>query len=374
MIVRRIAAILFLPMMFAFGSGVYLYLGTMKSKVVKERAQLPTVTKAKFVLPGTMFVVQSGRLFKLKDGGFSEIGPAGDWSMPTLTPDHTQLIAVLRAAQYSDLYLLDLNGQIIRRLTHDDSRILDANHWAFYPRVSSDGTSVFYSYDSPKSGYQVDFAIWSMPLKGSQTQARRHTTPDPYPYIQRTGGDVSPVAMSATKFLFVRHSIDPSTDVHTQIWLQDRPSVLGYPATDGKPLTDAAQSCSQPSLSPDGTQLAMICSDGKQTSRLEVAPFNGSVLGPARVLLTGGLYAQPTWSPDGHGLAYFAPSGAAGHFELWYLPLPVAATLSATASASPSPGGAVSATVTPTPTPAAPAPVQVTQGVDLSATSPPVWY
>jgi len=28
----------------------------------------------------------------------------------------------------------------------------------------------------------------------------------------------------------------------------------------------------------------------------------------------------------------------------------------------------------PTPTPAPPAPVQVTQGVDLTATSPPAWY
>ncbi len=35
MILRRLAAFLFFPMMFAFGSGVYLYLGTMKSKVVK---------------------------------------------------------------------------------------------------------------------------------------------------------------------------------------------------------------------------------------------------------------------------------------------------------------------------------------------------
>jgi WD40-like Beta Propeller Repeat len=377
MIVRRIAALLFLPMMFAFGSGVYLYLGTLKSKVVKERAQLPTVTKPKFVLPGTMFVVQSGRLFKLNSGSFTEIGPAGDWSMPALTPDHTQLVAVLRAGQYSDLYLLDVNGQVIKRLTHDDSRTLEFNHWTFYPHVSSDG-SIFYSYDSPKNGYQVDFAIWSMPLKASQAQARRHTTPDPYPYLQRSGGDVSPVALSATKFLFVRHSVDPSTAVHTQIWLQSRPSVLGYPATDGKPLTSSADDCSQPALSPDSSQLAMICTDGK-TTRLEVAPFNGSVLGPARVLLAGGLYAQPTWSPDGTALAYYAPAGAAGHFELWYLSLPVAATPSPSASATASTThaaspSAASSTVVPTPSPAAPVPVQVTQGVDLTATSPPAWY
>jgi hypothetical protein len=119
----------------------------------------------------------------------------------------------------------------------------------------------------------------------------------------------------------------------------------------------------------------MVCSHGKQSTVLEVAPFNGTALGPARVLLDGGLYASPAWSPDGKALAYFAPQGLAGHFQLWYLALPVAATPSASISPSPSPSTPANASsiVAPTPTPA-PVPVQVTEGVDLSATSPPVWY
>jgi hypothetical protein len=92
-------------------------------------------------------------------------------------------------------------------------------------------------------------------------------------------------------------------------------------------------------------------------------------------LLDGGLYASPAWAPDGKALAYFAPQGLAGHFQLWYLALPVAATPSASISPSPSPSTPANASsiVAPTPTPA-PVPVQVTEGVDLSATSPPVWY
>ena len=362
MILRRVAAILFLPMMFAFGSGVYLYLGTLKSKVVKERPQLPTVTKPKFVLPGTMFVVQEGRLFKLSRGGFTEIGQAGEWSQPTLTPDHTHLVAVLRSGHSSDLYLLDLDGHVQKRLTRNDSRIIDANHWAFYPSVSPDGTTLMYSFDSPKQ-HGVDLAVWSMPLNGNQSQARRWTEP-----YWSTGGDVSPIPLSRGGLLFVRHSIDPSTAVHSRIYYQSRPFALA------KPLTDEAKDCSQPALSPDGTQLAMICTDGKLTTRLEVAPFTGSALGPAKVLLTGGLYAAPAWSPDGQALAYFAPAGATGHFQLWLLALPVAATPSPTASASPSAGGGALSTVAPTPLPTHPVPVQVTQGVDLTATSPPVWY
>ena len=117
----------------------------------------------------------------------------------------------------------------------------------------------------------------------------------------------------------------------------------------------------------------MVCSHGKQSTSLEIAPFNGSALGARHVLLEGGLFASPAWSPDGKALAYFAPQGLAGHFQLWWLALPVAATPppSAAASASTSKTGGASSIVAPTP---APSPVQVTEGVDLSATSPPVWY
>ena len=347
MILRRIAAILFLPVMLAFGSGVYLYLGTLKSKVVQSRPVLPIATKPKFVLPGTMFVVQEGRLFKLEAGSFTEIGPGGEWSQPTLTPDHTRMVAVMRSGFSSDLYLLDLGGHVLKRLTKNDSRYIDLNHWAFYPRISPDGANVVYSFDSPKAN-GVDLSVWSMPLSGAQYQARRWTDPNWY-----TGGDVSPIPLASGGLLFVRHSIDPSTTVDSRIYYQSRALAIA------KPLTTEADDCSQAALSPDGTELAMVCSHGKQTAALEVAPFTGTALGPARVLLDGGLYASPAWSPDGKALVYFAPQGQAGHFQLWWLPLPVPPT--------PSPS------VAPTPTPAF-APVQVTEGVDLSATSPPAWY
>jgi Tol biopolymer transport system component len=355
-ILRRIAALLFVPLLVAFGSGVYFYLGTLKSKTVKEHAELPTAAKPKFVLPGTMIVVQDGRLFKLEEGGFTEIGPSGDWSEPALTPDHSAMVVVKRSGLSSDLYLLDTNGRVIKRLTQDSSRIVNGNHWTFYPRVTSDGKSVVYSYDSPKYGYQVDFSIWTMPLNGTQLQARRRTIPNSH-----TGGDINPVPLSGTSILYVSHSIDPSTAVHSQIMLQTRAFA------EPRPLTALSDNCSQPALSADGKQLAMICTGGKQTARLEVAPFNGTTLGPAKVLVENGLFAQPTWSPDGTALAYFAPTGSAGHFQLWYLVLPPAATPTASASASASASSTpVAATV--------PTPIQVTQGVDLTATSPPAWY
>jgi Tol biopolymer transport system component len=359
MMARRIAAILFVPLMIAFGSGVYLYLGTLKSKVVKERAQIPTVIKPKFVLPGTMFVVQTGRLYKLNGGNFTEVGPSGDWSQPALTPDHQRLIVVSRSNQFSDLVMLDLSGHVIKRITKDDARIIDANHWAFYPRVSSDGSTLIYAFDSPKRN-GVDLSIWSMPLNGSQSAARRWT--DPYFY---TGGDVSPIPLGSGGVLFVRHSIDQSTAVHSQIYYQSHPLGLG------KALTDLTDDCIEPALSPDGTQLAMICSHGRQTTSLEVASFNGTTLGARRVLADNGLFASPAWSPDGKALAYYAPFGPAGHFQLWYLAVSPTASPNAAATPSTTAGGSSPPIVFPT---AQPTPIQVTEGVDLTATSPPAWY
>jgi Tol biopolymer transport system component len=369
-IVRRLAAILFVPLMFAFGAGVYFGLGTLKSKAVKERAQLPTVTKPKFVLPGTMFVVQAGRIFKLNSGSFTEIGPSGNWSQPSLTPDHSHLVAVLTTGYSSDLYLLDTNGAVVKRLTHNAGtlRHITQNHWAFYPHVSTDGQSVFFDYDYPKFTYNdpgVDLSVWSMPIQGTVAQGRRWT--DPYSY---TGGDTDPIPTGGG-VLFVRHTIDPTTAVHSQIEIQTRP--LAFP----RALTPAADDCTEPSLSPDSKQVVMICSHSGKFTTLEVAPFNGVALGPRRILLQGGLYAAPAWSPDGTAIAYYAPVGITGHFELWYMAVPppptpmpspsVSATGAATASAS------VRATPIVFPTPA-PAPIQVTQGVDLTATSAPAWY
>jgi hypothetical protein len=360
MIVRRIAAIMFVPLMIAFGSGVYLFLGSLKSKAVREQAQLPTVTKPKFVLPGTMFVVQDGRIFKLNKGSFTEIGPSGEWSQPTLTPDHAHLVAVQRSGYSSDLYLLDLNGNVVKKLTSNSSRNISYNHWAFYPHVSSDGQMLFFDTDNPKFSSVdpgVDLSVWAMPLNGRQSQGRRWT--DPYWY---TGGDTTPIPVPGG-IVFVRHSIDNTTAVHSQIYFQARALAIA------RPLTPAADNCSEPSLSPDSTKLVMICAHTGQSLTLEVAALSNGALGPRRVLLSGGLFAAPAWSPDGSAVAYFAPVGVSGHFELWYLAIPQQATPAPSASAPTT--AAATPIVFPTPQPT---PVQVTQGVDLSATSAPAWY
>lgn len=126
----------------------------------------------------------------------------------------------------------------------------------------------------------------------------------------------------------------------------------------------------------------MVCTGGKQFASLEIAHFDGSSLGPAQVLVSGELAAQPTWSPDGSSLVYLAPQGVSGHFQLWLQPVPVPAPPASTAptpGATPRGSQASRATPTapqpPTPTPSPlPQPIQLTSGLDFDATSTIAWH
>jgi Tol biopolymer transport system component len=368
-VIRRLGIVVLLLLMASFGIGVYGYLGSLKATPkVNARAVLPSHSRPKFYLQGTMFLAQGGAIFRLRSGEFTQIA-SGNWMQPTVTPDHTHLVAVLRSGQMSDLYLLDLDGHVVKQLTHNASRNTSFNHWSFFPRVSPDGKTVFYSYDpkDPNNLHRVDLAVYAMPLSGTQTRALRWT--DPY---HLSGGDVQPIPLPTGGLLYTKYNFDEQGHSYSQIWLQRGPFTISV----GKALTAPADSCSQPALSPDGTRIAMICSGGQQVERLEVASFDGSSLGPATVLVDGQLAAAPAWSPDGSGLAYLAPVGPAGHFQLFYLQVlpgttPTPATPTATATATAAASAAASPSPSPTP---APTPLQVSADLDFDTTASPAWY
>lgn len=339
---RPLLVIVVLVLAAGFGLGVYHGLGLLRNTAALQGTVTdPTQATALVDLPGTIVVAQSGNLYSLRNGHFTRIGTGG-WTEPAVTPDHQHLIAVHRTQDFSDLYELSTAGAVQRQLTNNASSQVELNHWSLYPNVSPDGTEVYYSYDHKyfAGSYLVDLSVYRQPLNGSQRQAQAWSTPN-----EGTGGDLQPLALASGGLIYSKAEIDNATDqVFSQIWYQRGQR------TRGAPLSPAGQRCQQPALSPNGTQVAMICSAvGSSVAQLEVAPLDlGQVTLGAPTVLATGLPAAPAWSPDGKGLVYFAPQGGqTGQFQLSYVQIP---------------------------TKGAPAPRAVTVGDAFDSTAAPAWY
>jgi Tol biopolymer transport system component len=331
---------LLLLSMALFGLGVRSALGLLRTDT-QPLAATPAQQKPAVELPGTLYVAQEGALYRLRGGNFSRFTTdQRGWTQPAVLPDG-RVLAVSRQGDYSDLVILGSNGAVAEQLTHDAATGrnpgIDANHWTFYPTLAPDGTTLFYSYDSPKNGYMVDLATWSRPLQGNAAP-RRWSNPNPY-----TGGDVMPVPLRSGGVIDVSYAVDSKNRITSRVELIARPGATAVP------LTSADADCLWPTLSPDQLTLAMVCTDAQQHANLVTASFDGATLGPLRVLVNDRLVSAPAWSPDGTGLAYLAPSSTGGAFQLWWLE------------------GVTSASKAPHP------PVQVTTGVGLDAGSRPAW-
>jgi len=369
----------------ATGVGVYLYLGSHRSTLTAKAAK-PDAAPAKQGplqrLPGTLYLVQDGTVYRLQHGTFTPIlkAPGGNatWTQPAVTPDGRSLVVVRHDYAYSDLYLVDTAGNVQKQLTHDANNTVELNHWALYPRLSADGNTLYFNYD-PKdiyATYNVVLAVWSVPLNGTinSRTMRKWTVPNGY-----TGGDLQPVPLPAGGVIYTKFGLQTSSGkILGQLWLAPRIGAVG------RALTPPEDDCSQPSLSPDGTHLAMMCTSGKQLADIEVATWDGTNLGPRQVVVTGQLAAQPTWAPDGQSLVYVAAEGITGHFQLWQQPLPPPPTPSPAATPLPTKAttqrartAKPSPTPTPLPTPTPPPlpkPVQLTNNLDFDATSTIAWH
>jgi len=342
---RWLTVILLLALMAGFGFGVNRLIASRKHNIPTEASVFkPSATRPKIVLPGTLYLAQNGDIYRLSDGFFTDLHlstASGSWMQPAYVPNSQDIVAVLRAAEYSNLYLLTSQGAIIRRLSNNANVHLDTvylNHWMFYPHMSADGKTIYFSYDQPKnsSTLAVDLSVWSGTLSG-KLAATLLTNSNPF-----TGGDVDPTPMANGAIIYSKYAIG-SGNAFSQIALQVKP--LNRPII----LTTPAQDCGQPAPSPDGTKVAMICigGTGLQSTRLEVASLSAGKLGTPQTLVNNCLCSAPVWAPDGSGLVYYNTADATGHFELWWIK------------------GALSAAPSP--------PLLVTTNLDFDASSPPSW-
>ncbi len=167
-------------------------------------------------------------------------------------------------------------------------------------------------------------------------ESRQWTNPTAY-----TGGDVGVVPLANGGVLYARYALNSKSLIVSRI------VTVSKPGADPVYLTAEADDCGEPALSPDGSQLAVVCTSDTQTARLEVIPLVNGVAGIPRALINTCLCASPAWAPDGTSLLYLAPADATGHFQLWWLNHADALN------------------------PAAPK--QVTTHLDFDATSAPAW-
>ena len=366
-------------LMAATGVTSYIYLGSRHSKGVAA-PQKPTATTPRaqaFVLPGTVYLAQSGALYSFSAGRFHQLTPEAGWTQPALSPDGLSLLAVKRSGFYSDVYLLTPYGSVVSQLTNNAAPPRSAwdpgaNAWSFYPRLSPDQHTLWMSYDGPKfvgaNYYDVDLAVWAVPLGAQIRQGRAWTTANNY-----TGGDVQPVPVPGG-IIYTKYTYDENGNRAGQLWFTNR---AGSP---GRALTPTGAACLQPAISPDGGHLAMVCTYQKQVSDLTVATWNGSSLTGFQTVIADQLVSEPIWAPDGSGIAYLAPGGPAAPFQLWFLPKNAyePPPPSPIPTPSPTPGGPHNGPLpspTPSPAPVVPVvkPIQVTFNLGFDATSPLAW-
>jgi hypothetical protein len=389
MISRALVAAGIAVLMVFSSVGTYMYLGSRQSKVAAP-AQLPgsiTPSPTALNLPGTLFVTQQGAIFSYSAGRFHQLTAVGaGWTQLAPYPGG-RLLAVKRTLLYSDVYILDRFGKVLRQLTHNTAAARNydpsARHWSFYPRLSFNKKSIFMSYDKPKFGFDVPMSIWSMPVGGNISQGRLWSIA-----IDYTGGDIQPISLR-TGLIYTKYSYGPDcSGLESQLWFTSGPeqayggvrACYPPPGAHGRPLTKAGEGCAQPALSPDGRTMAMVCTYRTQVSYLTLASWNGKTLGPRRTIVNSQLVAQPTWAPDGSGIAFLAPAVLGAGFQLYWLakaaytpptpsPSPVVPT--------PTPGVTPTPSPVPSPSPTGPPlvikPVQLTSNLGLDATSPIVW-
>ncbi len=378
MISRFLLAVMLAFLMVISGISTYVFLGTRQSKAVVP-PQKPTAASPRaqaLTLPGTLYLTQSGAVYSLSAGRFHQLTPEAGWTQPSLYPDGS-LLAVRQTPLYSDVYVLNRFGTPLRPLTNNAApprnNDTGANHWSFYPRVTADGATLWMTYDGLKcSGcYDVSLAVWSMPFGGTIRQAKAWTDGGYY-----TGGDVQPIPLAGGGVIYTKYDYASNIDYRlpsklvSMLWYTNRAN------SAGRRLTDPGDDCRSPSLSPDGTQIAMVCTYEKQVSYLTIASWNGATLGPLRTIVSDQLVAQPTWAPDGSGIAYLAPAVGAGQFQLWWLPKGAYTAPLPSPSPTPTPGGPHNGPL-PTPSPPPPPPpvkrIQVTTNNGFDATSPMAW-
>jgi dipeptidyl aminopeptidase/acylaminoacyl peptidase len=258
-------------------------------------------------LPWRLLYVVDGNLWETDGTTAVQVTEAGSMWQPAF--GDSGIAFVQRSRNASDIWLAT-GDTAARPLTHDASSSASLSHWATQPVFVPGKQSMYVLGDFNKSNTGVgDLAVWELNLQGEIIG--QVTRPPAY-----AGGDQD-VTVNPTdprQLIFTRYSY-AGTQLSEQLqWLN---VTSGGSAV---PLTRDNQASRQASYSPDGTQIAFVQAGPGQEEDLYVARVDVSGNQPELTNVqevARGVIANPTWTPDGTGLAYVALTGA--QFQVWAL-------------------------------------------------------
>jgi hypothetical protein len=264
----------------------------------------PTATPAPDAVWSLLYVAK-GDLWVTDGARTTQLTREGRLSQPSL--DGKTLVYVERGKNYSDLWLAQ-PGAAPRRITHNFSADVTANHWVAQPVLLPGARAVDVLSDENKDSTGVgDLAIWRLDLPSGV--AHQITRPAPY-----TGGDqdVAVDPRQPNTLVFTRYAYAPSGQlVEGLIWLDPAGS------DDAIALTAPDHPSRQASFAPDGELLAFVQTDGPASNDLYVARIETTPqpqLVRQQQVATGTI-AEPVWRPDGAELAYVALANR--RFQIW---------------------------------------------------------
>jgi Tol biopolymer transport system component len=156
----------------------------------------------------------------------------GTLMSPQWSPDGAQIIyqAKGKGEFVGDLFIVDIATGRATRLTHLDS--LSAPLWSMFPRFSTDGETVLFTFPRGELGQQT-WDLWSVPVSGGEpTLVRRDAA----------GGSLSP---DARTIAYIQGS-----GLFGDVWLADADGA------DARPLVTGEGELMPPRWSPDGSRIA----------------------------------------------------------------------------------------------------------------------
>jgi Tol biopolymer transport system component len=207
--------------------------------------------------------------------------PDDDW-LPQVSPDGTHIVWVSRQHGNHQIYIADIDGSDIRRLT--TSNVDD-----LYPTWSSDNrTILFVRSDGDDELFLIDA------FDGTERQITQNNRYDGYAAWAPDGQRVAwSSGEDGVNQIYVMNVFDPG-------------------ATPQQVTTNAAFNY-QPAWSPDGTRIAFVSNQGGNNTIFAIDAAGGT---PQQLTAAATNDSWPVWSPDGTRIAFMRVTGGAADLVL----------------------------------------------------------